>query len=115
MFSGGVERGQWHEMVQKAAFVCYMKAYLLNIITTNRYFSPPAVLVNHITTDDITNSTFPSYENGSSRSEVFSKKSVLKNFPKLTGKHLSHMPQACNFIKNETLAQVFSCEFCEMF
>ena len=22
--------------------------------------------------------------------------------------------QACNFIKKETLAQVFSCEFCEM-
>ena len=24
-------------------------------------------------------------------------------------------PQACNFIKKETLAQVFSCEFCEIF
>ena len=23
------------------------------------------------------------------------------------------MPQTCNFIKKETLAQVFSCEFCE--
>ena len=23
------------------------------------------------------------------------------------------VPQACNFIKRETLAQVFSCEFCE--
>ena len=23
-------------------------------------------------------------------------------------------PQACKFIKNETLAQVFSCEFCEI-
>ena len=23
-------------------------------------------------------------------------------------------PQACNFIKKETLAQVFSCEFCEI-
>ena len=23
-------------------------------------------------------------------------------------------PQACNFIKSETLAQVFSCEFCEI-
>ena len=27
--------------------------------------------------------------------------------------HNSH--QACNFIKKETLAQVFSCEFCEIF
>ena len=24
------------------------------------------------------------------------------------------MPQACNFIKKETLEQVFSCEFCEI-
>ena len=24
-------------------------------------------------------------------------------------------PEACNFIKRETLAQVFSCEFCEIF
>ena len=25
------------------------------------------------------------------------------------------MPEACNFIKKDTLAQVFSCEFCEIF
>ena len=25
-----------------------------------------------------------------------------------------HQKQACNFIKEETLAQVFSCEFCEI-
>ena len=24
------------------------------------------------------------------------------------------MPETCNFIKKETLAQVFSCEFCEI-
>ena len=24
------------------------------------------------------------------------------------------MPEACNFIKKESLAQVFSCEFCEI-
>ena len=24
-------------------------------------------------------------------------------------------PQVCNFIKNEALAQVYSCEFCEIF
>ena len=24
------------------------------------------------------------------------------------------VPKACNFIKKETLAQVFSCEFCEI-
>ena len=37
------------------------------------------------------------------------KKGVLRNFAKFTGKHL------CNFLKKETLAQVFSCEFCEIF
>ena len=42
------------------------------------------------------------------------KKGVVENFAKFTGKHLLR-PQACNFIKKETLAQVFSCEFCEIF
>ena len=44
----------------------------------------------------------------SGRPEVFCKKGVLTNFVKFTGKYL------CNFIKKETLAQVFSCEFCEI-
>ena len=48
---------------------------------------------------------------------------VLRNFAKFTVKHLgqslffnkvaSLRPEASNFIKKETLAQVFSCEFCE--
>ena len=38
------------------------------------------------------------------------RKGVLGNFAKLTGKRL----EACNFIKKETLAQVFSCEFCKI-
>ena len=42
------------------------------------------------------------------------KKDVLENFTKSTGKHLCR-PQASNFINKETLAQVFSCEFCEIF
>ena len=51
--------------------------------------------------------------------EVFYKKGVLRNFAKFTGKHLCqslcfNRPQACNFIKKETLAEVFSCEFCEI-
>ena len=44
---------------------------------------------------------------------VLYKKGVLKDFTKLTVKHLR--PEACNFIKKETLAKVFSCEFCEIF
>ena len=53
--------------------------------------------------------------------EMFCKKGVLRNFAKFTGKHLcqslffnSCRPQVCNFIKNETLAQVFSSEFSEI-
>ena len=50
----------------------------------------------------------------SSRQEVFCKKRVPRNLAKITGKHLRRRSQACNFIKKETLAQVFSCEFCEI-
>ena len=44
---------------------------------------------------------------------VFCKKDVLKNFAKFTGKHLYQ----CLFLNKvaEDLAQVFSCEFCEIF
>ena len=52
---------------------------------------------------------------------MFCKKGILRNFAKFTGKHLrqrlflkSYRPQACNFIKKVSLAQVFSCEFCEI-
>ena len=41
------------------------------------------------------------------------KESVLRNFAKFTGKQLCQSLKACYFIKQETLAQVFSCEFCE--
>ena len=43
---------------------------------------------------------------------------VLRNLAKFTAKHLCQslcQPQVCNFIKRETLAQVFSLEFCEFF
>ena len=43
---------------------------------------------------------------------MFYKKSVLRNFVKFKGKHLR--PEACNFIKKETLALVLSCEFYEI-
>ena len=49
------------------------------------------------------------------------KKGVLRNFARFTGKHLCQSlffnkvaGSACNFIKNETRALVFSCEFCEI-
>ena len=53
--------------------------------------------------------------------EVSCKKGVLRNFTNFTGKHLRQSfffnkdaglrPKDCNFIKKETLALVFSCEF----
>ena len=43
--------------------------------------------------------------------ELFYKEVVCKNFAKFTGKHLCQSL----FIKKETLAQVFSCEFCKIF
>ena len=52
--------------------------------------------------------------NRSSRPEVFCKKGVLRNFTKFTGKHLRQSLFFNNFIKKETLAQAFSCEFCEI-
>ena len=58
----------------------------------------------------------------SSRPEVFYKIGVLKNLAKFIGKHLcqslffnKNADVVCNYIKKETLAQVFFCEFCEIF
>ena len=47
------------------------------------------------------------------------RKGVLRNFVKFTGKHLCrsvlfNRSEACNFVKKETLGQVFSYEFCEI-
>ena len=51
-----------------------------------------------------------------SRPEVFCKKGVFRNFTKFTGKHLcqSHFFNKVAGLKKETLAKVFSCEFCEI-
>ena len=53
---------------------------------------------------------------------MFLRKGVLKIWSKLAGEHSCRsvisikLPatQACNFIKKEALAQVFSCEFCKI-
>ena len=57
----------------------------------------------------------------SSRLEVFCKKGVIKNVAKFTGKDQcqSHFliqlqALASQFIKKETLAQVFFCDICEI-
>ena len=51
----------------------------------------------------------------SSRPEVFCKKGILKisqNLQENTSATVSF--EACNLIKKENLAQVFSCEYCEI-
>ena len=42
--------------------------------------------------------------------EVFCKKAFPRNFAKFTGKHLCHSL----FFKKDALAEVLSCEFCEI-
>ena len=39
---------------------------------------------------------------------------ILQNSQENTSTTVSLFPQVCNFIKGETLTQVFSCEFCEI-
>ena len=56
----------------------------------------------------------------SSRPEVVCKIGLLRNSAKFTGKHLYQrlllikLPKAWNNIKKDTMAQEFSCEFCEI-
>ena len=65
--------------------------------------------------------TFSCHILRSSHQRCSVKKGVLRNFAKFTWKHLCQSlffnkvaGGACNFIKKETLAQVFSGEFCEI-
>ena len=52
----------------------------------------------------------------SSQSDVFCEKGVLKKFIKFTVKHLCQSLSFNKvFYKKETLAQVFSCEYCKIF
>ena len=47
-------------------------------------------------------------------SEAATRGSVKKVFLEISQKSPVPKPPACNFIKKEILAQVFSCEFCEI-
>ena len=59
---------------------------------------------------------FPGFR--SSQRGFSARTGVLRNFEKFTGKHLCQslflIKLACNFVMKEALAQVFSCEFCEI-
>ena len=50
----------------------------------------------------------------SGRLKLFCKKGFLRNFTKFTGKHLCQILFFNKEIQKVTLAQVFSCEFCEI-
>ena len=77
--------------------------------------APPKVL---ITTDHDLSRTYIRRSRRSHR-RCSVRKGVLRNFAKFSGKHLcqslfiSCRPQAWNFMKKGTLAQLFSCEFCK--
>ena len=93
--------------------------FLLNIFLENLFF-----ILDDIDHADFTDNTTPDINSliRSNHQEVFCKKDVLKKFAKSTGKHLCQSPflnkvagATYNFIKIDTLAQVFPCEFCEFF
>ena len=78
------------------------------------------VFIKASTTDHLPLNHRPTH---SSRPDMYCKKGVLKHFAKWTGKHLQQslfFNKVCrlevyNFFKKDTLAQMFSCEFCKIF
>ena len=82
------------------------KTFLNHILLIFKRMSPKQLYPRFINIwENVPKTTFRS-----SRPEVFSKKGVLRNFTKFTGKHLCQSL----FFKKETLAHVFSCEFWEI-
>ena len=79
------------------------------------YIFPNFVLMQHIVVQKLVKAR-------SSHQRCSLRKCILRNFGKFTGKHLCQSfyfnkvaGLTCNFIKIETLAQVFSCEFSKIF
>ena len=72
----------------------------------------------HCTNNELSIAHFSSNRRSQRKCSV--RKGVLRNFAKLTRKHpcqslfFNKGARACNFIKKETVAQLFSCEFCEI-
>ena len=97
---------------EPTTFGCWVKRFLTHRATL------PKLLVTYARPT----STIPSLTlSKSSHQRCSVEKGVLRNFAKFTGKHLCQSlffnkvaGAACNFIKQEILAQVFSCEFCEI-
>ena len=93
---------QWNDII----FVQILYSYLKY---TNRLLDVFFILLAVISSE---------LHDRNSREEVFCRKGVLRNFAIFTRKHMCESlffnKVAGNFIKKETLAQVFFCEFCEI-
>ena len=91
----------------------------LQVNDKNSFTHPPSYIL-HSFSKNTSRLLFPKSLCRSSRLDVFYEKGVLRIFAKFTRKQLrqslffSKVAGACNFIKKEALAQVFSCEFCEI-
>ena len=93
---------------------CMFYKVLGTLLNKNRIRMPlEVVLLSSLSTISTFCVNFPIYR--SSHRSCPIKNFVLKNFAKFTGKYAGVSFSACNFIKKETLAQVFSCEFWERF
>ena len=90
---------------------CLGKFFILFLSLTSRCFNQVMFFSHYITQGE-----------KSSHQKCSIKKGVLRSFAKFTEKHLCQSlffdkvtgGGGCNFIKKETLAQVFSREFCEI-
>ena len=99
----------------------YHKVLHLGCCSSPRSASRQRMIKRKISiTADFCNNYKNRVKSRSSHPDVFCEKGVLRDFANFTGKHLCQSlffnkvaGLACNFIKKETLAQVFSCEFCE--
>ena len=85
----------------KNAVTTVIKLYMVRL--ENRENQNSEIVVN---TSEACSFEFASYEH--CYHKVYQNIIVLRNFAKFTGKHL------CQSLKKEALAQVFSCEFCEI-
>ena len=112
LFCREVRANPWHKLYafQPATVLPNISPFLCLKLCYVSYF------LNHLTQIALLFFFFRS-----SLPEVVCKEGVPRNFVKLTGKHLCQSlvfwyccrPQIWNFIEKETLAHVFSCEFCE--
>ena len=75
------------------------------------------IYINDLSNDIVSTAKLFAYDR-SSQWSCSVRQSVLRNFAKFTGKHLYQrffFNKVASSIKKETLVQVFSCEFCEVF